>query len=143
MKYLIATKPFKKSPCRYYGMLNEVGAPRTIAFGNKIHAETFRRYMIDYRCKHHEWPKIDASENAFLYQISTPLRTHTSEAVSKHLSVVGWDDEYFESENHNVNFLCCTDFSYTKQDLFFALKGVEIYKNTNTSQMRFNLENQI
>ena len=143
MKYLIATKPFKLSPCRYYGMVNEVGASRTIAFEKRFHAETFRRYMIDYRCKHHEWPKIDASENSFKHQICTPLRNHTVETVGRHVSVVVWDDEEIENDNHNINYLCCTDFDYTKDQLFFALKAMEIYTNTNVSQMRFNLEKQI
>jgi hypothetical protein len=109
-------------------MINEVGAPRTIAFEKKFHAESFRSYMIDYRCKHHECPKIDASDKSFKHHTSTPLRNHTAEKVKKHISVIGWDDVEIENENHNVNFLCCTDFKYTKEHLFFALIAIEMYK---------------
>ena len=143
MKYFVVTKPFLKSPFRYYGMINNVGAPRTIAFKEKLHAESFRNFIIEYRSKHHEWPKINPVDRSFHHQNNVPLKKHSIESLSRHVHVIGWDDKQIEETKHNIHILSCCHFSFSTKHLNFVLKVEETENLANASQMRFILEQQI
>ena len=143
MLYLIASKPYKSSPCRYFHINNSSGAPRTLTFIDKTHAEKFRTYMIDYRFTHCEWPYIDASTQTYTNCSNCSIH-HSKDMIGRHINIIGWLDDDINDRSHNTTSIVCHTFDYNEENLYFSIKASERCEHTtDPSVLRFKLENYL
>ena len=92
MRFCVVTKPFIKSPMRYYHIRNTYGAPRLLTFCEKETAMTFKRYLVHHRSTYGCWPDFDASQQ-HNKELQQQGNSHSEDSISKHVHIIGWDDD--------------------------------------------------
>lgn len=151
MKYFVATKPYLRSPLRYFTIRNGYGAPRIIAFANKDTAQKFKDFLVFHRNTAGEWPCVDASACTYVADINnisntvTTLRQHSIAEIGKHINIIGWSNiEYDTLVKYNVPIITSKKFVFDENTGSLQMHIAEIGQySVDMGLLRSSLEHLI